>query len=425
MTVLYIVYPNVDYTAVFWGEKKGRERRSYTWQQIDYDNLAVSQALMKLAVEAMSGGKLSLKFINVKVNTRVYHNPKERSGYYSTETVRRERAGLLQRYKHDLLVDHILSNDAGATGHGGGRHISYYNLPDAISSWTTLVHEFFHCTESRFGWKAHIYRVKNGVPGWSGVPWDQMDYYSWRFRTGIAAKVQQDTAANGYSGWISRFNWGPDELQQPFKKNRSVRPDIPEPQRKGEISIRLSKSTFFAGEAVVVRLDNVPRLPGNFVTLAAAEGGAGTAGEPVAVKSVQQTIALPGVSQPGRYQVRLYSRQPDGKAVLLGSRGFRVARQKVPVLRIRTDKLSYLPGEPIQAAVDGLPGSRQDWITLVPAGTPENRFGEWQYTGGKRSMVFRFRGVPRAGIYELRVYYDWPRGGYKVRGRRRIVVRAE
>jgi len=211
MTVLYFVFSNVDYT-IYNGKNKPRIKVNYKWKDIDYKNLKVSQQLMKLAIEGFSDGNLSLKFINKTISTKVHHNPKTGTSITDfSSPVYQERMKTILKVHHDLVVDHILSNDTGATGHGGGGNISTYELPNAIASWTTLVHEFFHNTETKYGWKPHAYWGR--VPGWNGKPMDEMSYYEWRFRTGIRAKVNQETAKNSYSGWITEFNWGEKDLR--------------------------------------------------------------------------------------------------------------------------------------------------------------------------------------------------------------------
>ncbi|GHF37592.1 hypothetical protein HNQ07_001171 [Deinococcus metalli] len=73
-------------------------------------------------------------------------------------------------------------------------------------------------------------------------------------------------------------------------------------------------------------------------------------------------------------------------------------------------------GQAFTVRVDGLPGNAQDWVTVVPAGSSDSGWGEYYYSGGKRSADFTFRGLA-AGAYELRVYFDYPAGGMTVRSR--------
>lgn len=80
---------------------------------------------------------------------------------------------------------------------------------------------------------------------------------------------------------------------------------------------------------------------------------------------------------------------------------------------VRTEKAFYQPSEQIVVEFMGLPGNQGDWITIVGADVPPDRYGEWFYTNGQRSGTHVFNGLP-AGEYEVRVYFDWPAGGYNI-----------
>jgi len=76
----------------------------------------------------------------------------------------------------------------------------------------------------------------------------------------------------------------------------------------------------------------------------------------------------------------------------------------------------------ITVSYSGLPGNKYDWITIVEAGTPDNVYGQWTYTYGNKEGKYMFKGV-KPGIYEIRIYYDWPAGGYVVQGRVKLTVK--
>lgn len=73
-------------------------------------------------------------------------------------------------------------------------------------------------------------------------------------------------------------------------------------------------------------------------------------------------------------------------------------------------------GQEIIVYYSGLPGNSQDWITIVERDKPDNTFGQWFYTQGNKSGSHTFNGIPE-GIYEIRVYFDWPDGKYEVKDR--------
>ena len=79
---------------------------------------------------------------------------------------------------------------------------------------------------------------------------------------------------------------------------------------------------------------------------------------------------------------------------------------------------SVSAARPFKVCVDGLPKNAQDWLTVVPASAPANTYAEWAYTQGQRAFCKTFAALGKAGTYEVRVYFDWPRGQYQVQARR-------
>lgn len=78
-------------------------------------------------------------------------------------------------------------------------------------------------------------------------------------------------------------------------------------------------------------------------------------------------------------------------------------------------------GQPVVVNVSELPGNPQDWVTLIKAARPDAEFGLYKYTNGLHEGTWRFTaGSP--GDYEVRVYYDWPKGGYAVQARASITI---
>lgn len=76
---------------------------------------------------------------------------------------------------------------------------------------------------------------------------------------------------------------------------------------------------------------------------------------------------------------------------------------------------------PLTVQLTGLPGNPQDWVTLVNADKSEQTWGDWSYTGGKTEADWTLS-APRPGEYEVRVYFDYPNGGWTVHARQRITV---
>ncbi len=135
------------------------------------------------------------------------------------------------------------------------------------------------------------------------------------------------------------------------------------------------------------------------------------------------TYTFKGVPE-GMYEIRVYFNWPDGQYKVmdrlvinvggsfnLGNSGY-----------FKYEQSGYAANQTITIEYLNLPGNKQDWITLVEKNKPDNTFGQWFYTQGKKSGVHEFNGVP-AGTYELRLYFNWPDGKYEVKGRETIIVK--
>lgn len=82
---------------------------------------------------------------------------------------------------------------------------------------------------------------------------------------------------------------------------------------------------------------------------------------------------------------------------------------------------THRAGQAIVVEFRGLPGNAQDWITLVPQTAPENNYNEWFYLKRQRSGSVTFKPVT-PGHYEVRVFHNWPAGGYVVHERAQLSV---
>lgn len=92
-----------------------------------------------------------------------------------------------------------------------------------------------------------------------------------------------------------------------------------------------------------------------------------------------------------------------------------------------TDKNSYVVGEKIVVTFRGAPTSKKakgkDWITVVPASHPANKYGEWKYTNGQYAGKMEFKTPLKPGKYEVRLYFNWPTGKYVIQRRHSFVAR--
>jgi hypothetical protein len=89
---------------------------------------------------------------------------------------------------------------------------------------------------------------------------------------------------------------------------------------------------------------------------------------------------------------------------------------------IKPNKTIFNRYEQVTINYSGLPGNQKDWITLSRASEPDTSYGDWFYTYGQKSGTYAFK-VTEPGDYEVRVYYDWPNGGYVVRKRIKIKIK--
>lgn len=91
---------------------------------------------------------------------------------------------------------------------------------------------------------------------------------------------------------------------------------------------------------------------------------------------------------------------------------------------ITLEKDTFRIGERIQVRWHGLPGNRQDWITVVPAASADESWADhpWWYTDGDRDGTRTIIMPLAAGRYEVRVFFDWPKGGFAVRSRLEFTV---
>lgn len=89
---------------------------------------------------------------------------------------------------------------------------------------------------------------------------------------------------------------------------------------------------------------------------------------------------------------------------------------------IKPSKTIFTRFEQVTISYSGLPGNQNDWITLTKASEPDTTYGDWFYTYGQKSGTYSFK-ISEPGDYEVRVYYDWPNGGYIVQKRIKIKIK--
>jgi len=98
-----------------------------------------------------------------------------------------------------------------------------------------------------------------------------------------------------------------------------------------------------------------------------------------------------------------------------------VVPPRLPGRYLSLPAVVFQPGQPVVITWRNTPGNAKDWVTVVPAGTSDRKWGKWTYLRGRTAGAFAVRGLP-AGAYEARLYFNWPKGGFNVIERLRFTV---
>ena len=89
---------------------------------------------------------------------------------------------------------------------------------------------------------------------------------------------------------------------------------------------------------------------------------------------------------------------------------------------VKTEKDTYVFGEMIKVIFSGSPGNEEDWICIVPVGSPDTEAGDYKYMPKGLSNGFLSFDPPSPGKYEVRAYYDYRSKGYVVSARYAFAV---
>lgn len=89
--------------------------------------------------------------------------------------------------------------------------------------------------------------------------------------------------------------------------------------------------------------------------------------------------------------------------------------------QVTTDKDIYY-GETIKVSYFNSPGKANDWICIVPAGSPDTVVGDYKYIPKRSSQGVLAFDPPAPGKYEVRAYYNYTRKKYVVSARHTFSV---
>jgi len=88
------------------------------------------------------------------------------------------------------------------------------------------------------------------------------------------------------------------------------------------------------------------------------------------------------------------------------------------------DPAAIRPGSKFKVRFSGVPGNKQDWITVVSSKAPKETYGEWFYLNEKKEGEVEFTTPTEPGPYDIRIYYNWPDGGYEIQQSIQFLVSA-
>jgi Kelch motif/Galactose oxidase, central domain len=112
------------------------------------------------------------------------------------------------------------------------------------------------------------------------------------------------------------------------------------------------------------------------------------------------SYVFPNLNDTGTFVARMYA--SDSNIVAAESAPFTVTAY--PAVTVTTDAASYTGYQDITVSWSGLLGSRYDWVSIAPMGSPATTYTAWSYTGGLATGSYTFPGGLAAGTYVARAY---------------------
>ena len=100
----------------------------------------------------------------------------------------------------------------------------------------------------------------------------------------------------------------------------------------------------------------------------------------------------------------------------------RDARAAAGGATLHTSAPVYDTSQLVVVQYSGMPGTKHDWVTIVPADAPNEAYGEWAWLG-PASGTHRFGRLLKPGRYQVRAFENWPAGEFTIKGRVDFEVR--
>ncbi len=114
----------------------------------------------------------------------------------------------------------------------------------------------------------------------------------------------------------------------------------------------------------------------------------------------------------GDYEVRSYFNWPSGGYTVEERVAFTVGYEEAKD-QLLWPARTFRAGEEIVVNYQGFSGSATDWVTIARANSGSNEWVHYLYTQGGTEGQLVFPSL-EPGEYELRAYFDWPRGSFDI-----------
>ncbi|HOK38185.1 MAG: hypothetical protein WHW07_06370 [Bacteroidales bacterium] len=190
--------------------------------------------------------------------------------------------------------------------------------------------------------------------------------------------------------------------------------------------LKVKKAVFSPQERISIEYFNLPGNNNDWITIIEKSKPDNTYGQWFYTQSKSSGEYTFDILPIGDYEIRVYYNWPEGQFNVQDRLLISVLNQddgnSIRDTQYFRFKKVNDANQVISIEYKNLPGNSQDWITLVEASSPDNVFGQYFYSHGKKNGTHSFSGVP-AGTYELRLYFDWPQGKYEVKARETIIVK--
>lgn len=188
----------------------------------------------------------------------------------------------------------------------------------------------------------------------------------------------------------------PDGQQLDGARTSSVR------QALGE-TVATDKTTYDAGESVVISVTNMPGNYYDWVALAPV-GAPPEQYTRYGYLFGQQNGSVTLVGPPaGQYVARAFL---NNTYTVLAESAPLTIRAQAGTTTVTTSKASYQPSESVSISYSGMAGYATDWLSLARPGAAETDYIRWTYTGGQLAGGASFPLTGLDGAFVVRAHFN-------------------